>query len=63
MAHRVEIEQSDLKLIIAALEDAMFYRDVRSHASRNVVRDEDRGKARAYAELVTRLKAGLREQP
>lgn len=63
MADRLEIEPNDLRLIVAALEDAMFYRDARSHAGKNVVRDEDRAKAKAYAELVARLKARLQEQP
>lgn len=61
MPDRIEIERNDLRLIVEALEDAMFYRDVRSHASRNVVRDEDRTKAKAYAKLVLSLKPLLAE--
>lgn len=56
MADVYEITAPELDLIISGLEDAMYYRDVRSHASKNVVRDEDKAKAKAYAELVAKLK-------
>ena len=56
MVDRYEITAQELQLIVSGLEDAMYYRDVRSHANRNVVRDEDKAKARAYAELVAKLK-------
>lgn len=56
MVDRYEITAQELSLIISGLEDAMYYRDVRSHASKNVVRDEDKAKAKAYSELLMKLK-------
>lgn len=56
MADRYEITAQEMQLIIAGLEDAMYYRDIRSHASRNVVRNADKAKAKAYSELVMKLK-------
>lgn len=56
MVDRYEITAQELQLIISGLEDAMYYRDVRSHATKNVVRDEDKAKAKAYSDLVLKLK-------
>ena len=73
MADRVEVTAEDLALILAALEDAAFYRDARSHVLKSAVKrssrrsppdaewsdpDVHRRQAQAYAALALRLRRG-----
>ena len=71
MADQDKITQADLALILAALEDAAFYRDSRSHVLKSAVKrisrrappeaetagtDVHRRQAEAYTALALRLR-------